>query len=117
MGREHQPPESESLTLEQSTRETLEEARVVLPGIQALYGFQLIAAVNERFHQLAEREQLLHYIAMLLTVAAIALIMTPAAYHRVVQRNTVSRSFITLASVLIASAMVPLMLAIAIEIY
>jgi hypothetical protein len=31
---------------------------VVLPGIQALFGFQLIAVFNERFRQLSEGEQL-----------------------------------------------------------
>jgi hypothetical protein len=30
----------------------LEEARMVLPRIQALFGFQLIAAFNETFRQL-----------------------------------------------------------------
>ena len=48
---------------------------------------------------------------------AIALIMTPAAYDRIVGEPRVSRRFITLASRLITSAMVPLMLGVALEIY
>ena len=53
---------------------------MVLPGIQALFGFQLIAVFNERFRQLSEGEQLIHFTAIMLVAIAIALIMTPAAY-------------------------------------
>ncbi|TPV98900.1 MAG: hypothetical protein USCAAHI_01656 [Beijerinckiaceae bacterium] len=60
-------------------RGTIEEARVVLPGIQDLFGFQLIAVFNERFRQLSEGEQLIHLTAIMLVAIAIALIMTPAA--------------------------------------
>jgi hypothetical protein len=39
----------------------IEEARMVLPGIQALFGFQLIAVFNERFKELTKDEQLIHF--------------------------------------------------------
>jgi hypothetical protein len=48
---------------------------------------------------------------------SIALIMTPAAYDRIVDDPRISRRFIRLASRVITTAMVPLMLGIAIEIY
>lgn len=98
-------------------QESIEEARTVLPGIQALFGFQLIAVFNERFHQLVQAEQVMHYLALLLVALAIAIIMTPAAYHRVVEQETVTEFFVRLASWLIAGAMVPLMLALALEVY
>jgi hypothetical protein len=62
---------------------------MVLPGIQALFGFQLIAVFNERFKELTEDEQLIHFSAVLVTIA-IALIMTPAAYHRLAEQTTIS---------------------------
>jgi hypothetical protein len=37
---------------EKIAQEAIDEARMVLPGIQALFGFQLIAVFNERFAQL-----------------------------------------------------------------
>jgi hypothetical protein len=98
-------------------QETIDEARMVLPGIQALFGFQLIAVFNERFRELAPLEQQLHYASLVLVSLAIALIMTPAAYHRIVEQTSVSEFFVRLASYLIAAAMVPLMMAIAIEVY
>src|SRR4029453_9013295 len=89
-------------------QEVIDEARIVLPGIQALFGFQLIAVFNERFHSLPSLEQDLHYAALILVAMAIAVIMTPAAYHRIVEQTTVSEFFIKLASWLIAAAMLPL---------
>jgi hypothetical protein len=106
----------EAESLHQQAQQTIEEARMVLPGIQALFGFQLIAIFNNRFQQLPSYEQYLHFSSLLLVVLAIALIMTPAAYHRIVERGTVSHFFVKLASCLIATAMIPLMFAIAIEV-
>jgi Family of unknown function (DUF6328) len=72
---------------------------------------------SERFHHLAQAEQVMHYLALLLVALAIAIIMTPAAYHRLVEREAVTEFFVRLASWLIAGAMVPLMLAVALEVY
>jgi hypothetical protein len=102
--------------LHQQAQQTIEEARMVLPGIQALFGFQLMAVFNNRFQELTPYEQYIHLSSILLVVIAIALIMTPAAYHRLVERGTVSQCFIDLSSTLIASAMIPLMSAIALEV-
>ncbi len=88
---------------------------MVLPGIQALFGFQLIAVFNQRFADLGRVEQMLHFGALALVAVSIALIMAPAAYHRIAEPATVSRGFVELASRLISAAMLPLMLAIAIE--
>ena len=103
--------------LEEETRTTIEEARMVLPGIQALFGFQLIAVFNARFHDFSELEQMLHLVALLLVAVAIALIMTPAAYHRIAERGTVSRRFIDLASRFLESALMPLMLGIFLDLF
>ncbi len=42
---------AEELSLDSAVRHILEECRMVLPGIQALFGFQLIAVFNEGFAQ------------------------------------------------------------------
>jgi hypothetical protein len=52
---------------------------MVLPGIQALFGFQLIAVFNDRFQQLEGLYQLIHFIALVLVALSVAIIMTPAA--------------------------------------
>jgi hypothetical protein len=77
-------------TLEEEVRTTIEEPRMVLPCLQALFGFQLIAVFNDRFQNLVPLEQYLHVLALVLVALAAACIMTPAAYHRIAERGTVS---------------------------
>jgi hypothetical protein len=110
--------EIKSESLEQEANHVLEEARMVLPGIQALFGFQLIAVFNERFATaLTSYQQKLHLMAILFVVLAVAFIMTPAAYHRQAERGQVSRRFIDLASNLLTRAMVPLLLGIVLDVF
>ena len=110
-------PASEPKKLHEDAQMTLDEARMVLPGIQALFGFQLIAVFSDGFARLAGTEQLAHLASIMLVTISIALIMAPAAYDRIVDDPMISRGFIRLASRVITCAMVPLMLGIAIEIY
>jgi len=104
------PPGDAEESLKDALQQTLEEARMVLPGVQALFGFQLIAVFSERF----ERD--LHLVAIALVTVAIALMMTPAAYHRQVDRRRASGDFLALASRLISGAMLPLAAGLALDI-
>jgi Family of unknown function (DUF6328) len=103
--------------LTDEARESLEEARMVLPGIQALMGFQLMAIFNERFEALSSLQQVLHLASLVLVTLAIALVMTPAAYHRIAEPGVLSRRFINLTSRLIATSMVPLALGLALDVF
>jgi hypothetical protein len=89
MPSEYQNAAAQPASLEEETRTVIEEARMVLPGIQAFFGFQLIAVFNNRFQELTHTEQVLHLIALLLLAVSIALIMTPAAYHRIAERGMI----------------------------
>lgn len=109
--------ESRAASLEEETRTTIEEARMVLPGIQAVFGFQLIAVFNNGFQNLSALEQVLHFGALLLIIVAIALIMTPASYHRIAERGVVSRSFVETASRLLTLALLPLILGLALDLF
>ena len=102
-------------SLKDEVSNLLEEARMVLPGIQALFGFQFMAVFNEGFRRLEASWQGMHLGAMLLVALAVLLVMTPAAYHRIAEPDQVSRRFTVLASRLIAGAMVPFALGVALE--
>ena len=115
--REYRNTESHPASLEQETRTVIEEARMVLPGIQSVFGFQLIAVFNNGFTKLQPSERSLHLIALILVTIAIALIMTPAAYHRIAEKGIVSRRFARLGSFLLACAMLPLMLGLSTDVF
>lgn len=104
-------------TLEEEATHATDEARMVLPGVQAILGFQLIAVFNQRFEELSEGDQLLHLVAFFLVALAMGLIMAPAAYHRQVERRCVTRRFVDLASLFLSLALVPLLLGLALDAY
>ena len=57
----------ERVSLDSAATHILEECRMVLPGIQALFGFQLIAVFNDGFgEKLSAPQQLLHLAAIVL---------------------------------------------------
>lgn len=96
----------------------LEECRMVLPGIQALFGFQLIAVFSQTFwSRLQAPEQFLHFLAIGLVGVSVALVMTPAAYHRQTDLLNVSQTIVTQSSRLLFWSMVPLMMALASDFY
>jgi Family of unknown function (DUF6328) len=110
---------TEELPLSKAAELLLGECRMVLPGIQALFGFQLIAVFNNSFSQtLTPPEQKLHLFCTLsLTAIAIALVMTPAAFHRQTGPEKIIGQFIRLATRLLLLSMLPLLVALCIDIY
>jgi hypothetical protein len=104
-------------TLEEEATHATDEARMVLPGVQGVPGFQLVAVFNQRFELFSPGEQVVHLAAFLLVALAIGLMMTPAASHRQVERGRVSRRFVDLASRLLTVAMLPLIAGICLDTY
>jgi hypothetical protein len=112
------PEQRETLSLSEAVTHLLEECRMVLPGLQALLGFQFIAIFNAGFgEKLTPTEQRLHLLALGLVALAGALVMAPASYHRQTSPQQVSAHFLTLASRLLLGAMILLLLGIGIDFY
>ncbi len=94
-----------------------QEARMVLPGIQALFGFQLIAVFNPGFKtSLDHTEQVIHLSALIFVVISAVLVMAPAAYHRQAEHK-ISKHFVELSSRFLAGAMAPLALGTCLDVY
>lgn len=94
-----------------------QEARMVLPGIQAIFGFQLIAVFNDGFKNLSSTHQQFHFVAVIMIAIAVCLIMTPAAWHRHVEEDVMTRKFLRLSSRLIKYAMFFLSIGMCIDIF
>lgn len=108
----------ERLSLPQATQHLLDECRTVLPGIQALFGFQLMVVFSDGFTvRLDETERFLHLGAISLVAVAVALVMTPAAYHRQTRVEEVSEHFLRLCSRLLLWSMWPLAVGISLDFY
>lgn len=109
--------QEQQVELSEAVSYALDEARMILPGIQALFGFQLVAVFNDRFSEIFGCwGQWLHLAALVLVALSCALAMTPAAFHRQNDRTKVSRELLDLSSAFIGSAMIPLLAAISIDV-
>jgi uncharacterized PurR-regulated membrane protein YhhQ (DUF165 family) len=110
--------ERQELSLNDAATHVLEECRTVVPGMQALFGFQLIAVFSVAFgEQLSSAERILHLAAIVLVTIAIVLVMAPAALHRQTEPEAVSRRFITISSRLLMASMAPLAVGICLDVY
>ena len=109
---------SEELSLDSAATHLLEECRMVLPGIQALFGFQLVAVFSPGFSEkLSSGEQELHFLSIALVVISVALVMAPAAIHRQRDPFTISDRFVYLASRLLLLSMWPLAVSLCLDVY
>src|SRR3954462_13380801 len=91
--------------LSEAVSHLLEECRMVLPGIQALFGFQLVAVFNQRFGQLPFGDQVLHLAAITLVALSAGVVMTPAAFHREIEPDGVSQRFLIISTRLLLVSM------------
>lgn len=118
MTQKTEPTCTQDLPLSEAGEYLLEECRMVLPGLQALFGFQLIAVFNNGFSEkLGTFEQRLHLAAIVLVALAIAIIMTPAAFHRQTSPRAVTSTFIELSTRLLLWSMAPLAIGVCLDFY
>ncbi|RYG87315.1 MAG: hypothetical protein EON59_07790 [Alphaproteobacteria bacterium] len=97
-------------------RNIIEEARVVLPGVQALFGFQTIAVFNDRFEDLAYYAKACHALGMIMVIISIAMVMTPAIYYRSCHGHATA-SMVRLSSGMIRGALWPLAAGLALDMF
>ncbi len=86
--------------------QVLTEARVVLPGALALLGFQFATILLEAFDKLPLSSKYVHLISLALMAVSVIFLMTPAAYHRIVERGEETEHFHSVASRLLLASMI-----------
>lgn len=95
----------------------LTEARIALPGAQALIGFQLAVMMTSAFKTLPEASRLVHGASLLCVALCLVLLVAPAAFHRIAFDGDDNEKFYTIGSRLITLALLPLALGVSGDIY
>ncbi|HJY51126.1 MAG TPA: DUF6328 family protein [Stellaceae bacterium] len=90
----------------------LTEARVVLPGAQALFGFQLAIVLTRAFEQLPKASA-----SLLLVALAVMMLLAPAPFHRIVYGGEDTEDMYRVSSALVTGATLPLGLGLAGDVY
>ncbi len=91
--------------------EILQEVRVAQTGVQILFAFLLTLAFTSRFATITGFQKHIYVLTLMLSAAATALLIAPAAYHRVVYRRRLKQHLVQAASRLALSGLVLLLLA------
>ncbi len=117
MDAESEAGRDERKRLSDKIRHVLTECIVVLPGAQALLGFQFIVVLTEGFDGLPASSKYVHLGCLGLNALTVVLLMTPAAYHRIVEQGENTEHFHRFASKMLIAALVPLALALAGDVY
>jgi len=104
-------------SLQAKIEQLLTEARVVLPGAQALFGFQLAIVLTQVFEQLPKASIAVHAASLFLVAFAIIMLMTPAPYHRIVYAGEDTEDVYQIGSALVTAATFPLGLGMAGDVY
>jgi hypothetical protein len=103
------PPMQHTLTrLHEKIEQLLTEARVILPGAQALLGFQLIVMMTKAFDRLPPPVQSVHVVALMSLVVAVVLLIAPAAIHRLAFQGRDDPQFVRYGSFIVTLALLPL---------
>jgi Family of unknown function (DUF6328) len=109
--------DGKSTSLHNRIEQMLTEARVILPGAQALLGFQLAIIVTRSFDALDASSKLLHATSLALVTLTVILLMAPAAYHRIVYAGEDAEEFHRTGSIMVTAATVPLAVGLGCDVY
>jgi hypothetical protein len=78
--------EDEAQRLDRELIELLNELRVVMPGVQLLFGFLLTVPFQQNFQKVDGFQRDVYFATLLLTAASAAFLMAPSAFHRLTFR-------------------------------
>jgi hypothetical protein len=100
--------EEKPTEITEKVKHVLLEGRMVLPGVQALLGFQFAVILVEGFEKLSQNLKYVHLASLCLMSISTILLIAPAAYHRIVEEGEATEEFHRLAGRLLVLSLVPL---------
>jgi Family of unknown function (DUF6328) len=111
------PMQPEKTPLHTKIEQMLTEARVILPGAQALLGFQLIVMMTRAFDELPFEAKVVHLVALASLTLAIILLICPTAIHQIAFHGADDPRLHSAGSFLITIALLPLAVGISCDLW
>ncbi len=110
-------PAETATDLHHKIDQMLTESRVILPGAQALLGFQFVVTMTKAFAELPPLDRAIHFTALIAVMLAAMLLLTPAAVHRITFKGRDVERFHDIGSMVQTVALAPLALGVALDFY
>jgi hypothetical protein len=79
--------ETKDERLDRNLQELLGELRVILPGVQVLFAFLLVAPFSQRFADITTFQKYLYLATLLCAAGASVLLIAPSIHHRITFRT------------------------------
>src|SRR4051812_21868897 len=98
-------------SLDSRLKQGLDEARILVLGTQILLGFQFRAFLQSGFDRLPVGAQYAKLGGLALLLVALALVTSPAPFHRLAERGEDTRRMNRMVSTVMNVALIPLALA------
>jgi hypothetical protein len=111
------PMKKSETPLHTKIEQMLTESRVILPGAQALLGFQFVAMLTKAFAQLPSTVRVFHLIALVSLAVSVVLLIAPAAIHRVTFQGNDDQRLHSTGSLLVTIALLPLAIGISCDLF
>jgi hypothetical protein len=108
---------SKKADLQTQVDQILQEVRIVLPGTQALLGFQFVVIFNQVFQALPKTYQYIHFASLLFTLTSTLLLIAPVAYQQLGENGKLSLSLLSFARKTLIMAMLSLLIALTGDVY
>ena len=112
-----QPEESPKERVDRELGELLEEIRVLLPGVEILFGFLIILPFSGSFDEISGFERVLYLASLLTTSAGLALLVSPTTHHRLRFREMDKERMLFTANRLVLVASVLVLFGIGLAVY
>ena len=109
--------QSADVTLKERISELMTETRIVLPGVQALLGFQFAAYLTQAFANLPADARIAHDVGLVLLLTSMVLLMTPAPFHRLAEDGRETERLCRVTVTMIVLALGALALGLAADVY
>jgi hypothetical protein len=116
-GERKMPQEEASTPLKTKIEQLLTEARVIIPGCQALLGFQFVATLTKSFSELPIFVKYVHSAGLCAVALSVLLLMTPAALHRIAFHGEDNEDFFRIGSRFVIAAALPLAIGISAAVF
>jgi hypothetical protein len=108
---------SSTVPIKDRVSQILNEIRVVLPGTQAILGFQLAAVFQTGFESLPSLLKYLHVGSLFCLTLSILFLLTPASYHRVAEEGEDTEHFYQFSALMVLLGMLWLAFGLSVETY
>jgi hypothetical protein len=112
----HERTMTERTALTDRLQQVMTESRMIVPGAQALLGFQFTTVFTAAFDRLPHAAKLLHIFGMTAIAFAAILLIAPASFHRIAEHGEDSERVVRIGSRFVILALVPLSIGVAADV-